>query len=100
MHLAVAILRVEKGLDYTHILGDDLPISIYEIPKTLQSNDSSAELKIAHTTIHGSCDSLSRNGSQGNDFNYFRVFFFNYIHKCCTYTKLSKTNIFEKKNSN
>lgn len=65
IHLAVAILRMPKGLDYSSILGDDVPLSIYEIPKTLQPTDSSADLKAAHATIHGSCDSLSRNVSQG-----------------------------------
>lgn len=65
IHLSVAILRIEKGLDYSHILGEEMPISIYDIPKTLQPNDSSADLKTAHATIHGSCDSLSRNVSQG-----------------------------------
>ena len=66
MHLAVVILRVSKGLDYSDLLGEELPYSIYEIPKNLPSNDSSAELKVAHSTIHGSCDSLNHNVSQGN----------------------------------
>lgn len=65
IHLSVAILRLAKGLDYSAILGDDVPLSIYDIPKTLQPTDSSADLKAAHATIHGSCDSLSRNVSQG-----------------------------------
>lgn len=65
IHLSVAILRVAKGLDYSQLLGEDTTQSIFEIPKLLTSQDSSADLKIAHTTIHGSCDSLSRNVSQG-----------------------------------
>lgn len=56
---------MDRGLDYSQVLAEDIPVSIYEIPKTLQSNDSSADLKISHATIHGSCDSLSRNVSQG-----------------------------------
>lgn len=66
MHLAVAILRVPKGLDYSQVLGEDVPTSIYQLPKTIPSNDSSADL---HThdksNINGSCESLSRNVSQG-----------------------------------
>lgn len=66
MHLAVAILRVSKGLDYSQVLGEDVPISIFQLPKTIPSNDSSADLHIQDkSNIHGSCDSLSRNGSQG-----------------------------------
>lgn len=66
MHLSVAILRVSKGLDYSQILGEDVPISIFQLPKTIPSNDSSADLHIHDkSNMHGSCDSLSRNGSQG-----------------------------------
>lgn len=66
MHLAVAILRVSKGLDYSQVLGEDVPVSIFQLPKTIPSNDSSADLN-GHdkSNIHGSCDSLSRNVSQG-----------------------------------
>lgn len=89
IHLSVAILRVSKGLDYSQLLGEEVPVSIFEIPKTLQSNDSSADLKVGHTTIHGSCDSLSRNVSQGmgqlisedcfSPLNNFTVYIKNYI---------------------
>lgn len=71
MYLAVAILRVPKGLDYSQILGDEAPKHILEAPKTLTSNDSSADLvaREKNSSIHGmlsdSCDSLSRNISQG-----------------------------------
>lgn len=65
MYLAVAILRVsDKGLDYSQILGDEIPKNILEIPRTLQPNESSTDLMKNH--FHGSCDSLSRNVSQGN----------------------------------
>lgn len=67
MHLSVAILRVEKGLDYSQILGDEAPKHIMEAPRTLTNNDSSADL-MSHNkngSIHGSCDSLSRNISGG-----------------------------------
>lgn len=67
LYLAVAILRVPKGLDYSHILGDDAPKHIKDAPKTLPSNDSSTDLvaRGKNSSIHGSCDSLSRNVSQG-----------------------------------
>lgn len=66
MHLAVAILRVSKGHDYSQVLGEDVPISIFQLPKTIPSNDSSADLNTHDkSNIHGSCDSLSRNVSQG-----------------------------------
>lgn len=67
MHLAVAILRVAKGLDYSQVLGDEAPKHIMEAPATLNTNDSSADL-MSHnknSSIHGSCDSLSRNISGG-----------------------------------
>ncbi|XP_063708088.1 bumetanide-sensitive sodium-(potassium)-chloride cotransporter isoform X2 [Culicoides brevitarsis] len=63
MHLAVAILRVSKGLDYSQVLGDEAPKHIMEAPRTLNANDSSADL-MSHnknSSAHGSCDSLSRN---------------------------------------
>lgn len=67
MSLAVAILRVPDGLDYSQVLGDEAPKHILEAPKTLTSNDSSADLlAVNNGSIHGSCDSLSRNISQGN----------------------------------
>lgn len=67
MNLAVAILRVPNGLDCSQILGnDEAPKHIMEAPKTLTSNDSSADLLAKNSSIHGSCDSLSRNASQGN----------------------------------
>lgn len=67
MYLAVAILRVPNGLDYSQILGDEAPRHIMEAPKTLASNDSSADLvaREKNSSMHGSCDSLSRNISQG-----------------------------------
>ena len=68
LYLAVAILRVPKGLDYSQILGDEAPKHIVEGPsKTLASNDSSADLidREKNSSIHGSFDSLSRNPSQG-----------------------------------
>lgn len=83
MYLAVAILRVPKGLDYSHILGDEAPRHIMDAPKTLTSNDSSADLvaREKNSSIHGSCDSLSRNVSQGNEIYFFLSFSFPYnIH--------------------
>lgn len=66
MHLSVAILRVDRGLDYSQVLGEDVPISIFQIAKTIPANDSSADLNLQDkSNIHGSCDSLSRNVSQG-----------------------------------
>lgn len=78
MHLAVAILRVAKGLDYSQILGDEAPKHIMEAPRTLNTNDSSADLmsQNKNSSIHGSCDSLSRNISGGK---FFIEFFFYWI---------------------
>ncbi|CRK92474.1 CLUMA_CG006045, isoform C [Clunio marinus] len=68
LHLAVAILRVPKGLDYSHVLGDEAPKHILEAQKSLTSNDSSADLlgQDKNGSAHGSCDSLSRNISQAS----------------------------------
>lgn len=76
MYLAVAILRVSKGLDYSQILGDEAPKHIKEAPKTLPSNDSSADLvaREKNSSIHGSCDSLSRNISQGKIHKFQNIF--------------------------
>lgn len=71
MYMAVAILRVEKGLDYSMILGEtsSVPKNLQDTPRTLQSNESSADLvaveKNAQSGLCGSMDSLSRNESQG-----------------------------------
>lgn len=77
MYLAVAILRVPNGLDYSAILGDEAPKHIIESPKTLTANDSSADLQAQardkNSSVHGSCDSLSRNVSQGK---FFRLTIF------------------------
>ncbi|CAD7082120.1 unnamed protein product [Hermetia illucens] len=69
MYLAVAILRVEKGLDYAQILGEDSPRNLVDIPRTLQPNDSSADLLATekNAQVHGSLDSLSRNVSQAEE---------------------------------
>lgn len=81
MHLAVAILRVPNGLDYSQVLGEDVPISVFQMPKTIPSNDSSADLNHHDkSNMHGSCDSLSRNVSQGkNSQKVFRTFNTNHI---------------------
>lgn len=68
IYMAVAILRVDKGLDYSTILGEEIPKHVLEVPKTLTSNDSSADL-INDKALHGSCDSL-RNVSQGK-YDYY-----------------------------
>lgn len=66
--MAVAILRTEKGLDYSNILSDDKdkPTSVEE-PRSIQPNDSTTDL-LANSHVHGSNDSLSRNGSEGIQF--------------------------------
>ncbi|XP_055689651.1 bumetanide-sensitive sodium-(potassium)-chloride cotransporter isoform X2 [Lutzomyia longipalpis] len=68
MYFAVCILRVNNGLDYSKVLGDELTRSIINVPKGLQGSDSSADLLITATKseMHGSCDSLSRNDSQAS----------------------------------
>lgn len=74
MYLAVGILRVKNGLDYSKILGDEAPKHILEAPKTtLTSNDSSAELDAKNSPLHGSFDSLSRNLSEGMNI-FFQIF--------------------------
>lgn len=72
MHLAVAILRVDKGLDYSRVLGEDSP-STFNEPRTIVANDSTADLLANDkASIHGSSDSLSRNVSQGlTELHYF-----------------------------
>lgn len=77
MHLAVAILRVEKGLDYSKVLGDDVPV-VFNEPRPIITNDSSADLLAndKNSNLNGSSDSLSRNVSQG-------IFHFIFIIKLC-----------------
>ncbi|XP_062565684.1 bumetanide-sensitive sodium-(potassium)-chloride cotransporter isoform X2 [Armigeres subalbatus] len=69
MYLSVAILRVAKGLDYAQVLGEDtVAKQISETPRTLLHNDSSNDLAGQNkiSSLHGSCDSLSRNISQAS----------------------------------
>lgn len=63
MHMAVAILRVEKGLDYSRILNEDKQTTNEE-HCIIQPNDSTIDL-LANSQVHDSNDSLSRNPSQG-----------------------------------
>lgn len=60
MYYSVGILRFQKGLDYSKVLGDDTPRPYLDVPRSIVPNDSSADLK-----IHGSLDSISHNDSQG-----------------------------------
>lgn len=63
--MAVAILRVKKGLDYSRVLGDNSQIqTIFDDTRPLQPNDSSIDL-LGGSHVHGSSESLSRNVSQG-----------------------------------
>lgn len=73
MHMAVAILRVKKGFDYSRILGENLH-KTFDDARIIQPNDSSTDL-LANTTVHGSNESLSRNVSQGSIKNHFYLFF-------------------------
>lgn len=79
MHLGVAILRVENGLDYSRILGEEAP-TVFNEPRTIIQNDSTADLLSSDkvSNFHGSSDSLSRNVSQG-----FYIFFI-FVFKSCT----------------
>lgn len=63
MHMAVAILRLKKGLDYSRVLGDNVQ-TIFDDTRPLQPNDSSTDL-LGNVHVHGSNESLSRNVSQG-----------------------------------
>lgn len=71
MYLSVAILRVPGGLDCSQILGDESSAqrNIMDVPRTLQPNESSADLNAVDRSVQnglsGSMDSLSRNVSQG-----------------------------------
>ncbi|XP_055540549.1 bumetanide-sensitive sodium-(potassium)-chloride cotransporter isoform X1 [Wyeomyia smithii] len=67
MYLSVAILRVAKGLDYSPVLGEETSVKhIVEAPRSLVHNDSTNDLDGQNkiSSLHGSCDSLSRNLSQ------------------------------------
>lgn len=70
--MAVAILRVEKGLDYTRFLGEDLQHTFTEESRPIQPNDSTTDL-LANAHVHGSNDSLTRNVSQGISHSHFHV---------------------------
>lgn len=66
MHMSVAILRVEKGLDYSRVLGEaneKQSVTVDE-QRVIQTNDSTTDL-LANSQVHGSIESISRNGSQG-----------------------------------
>lgn len=63
MHMAVAILRVEKGLDYSRYLSEDKDKQTEE-PRIIHMHDSTTDL-LANSQIHASNESLSRNDSQG-----------------------------------
>lgn len=99
--MAVAILRVEKGLDYTRFLGEDLQQTFTEESRPIQPNDSTTDL-LANQHVHGSNDSLSRNMSQGTYrvsmtiILYIRTIAHNiYTQAHCTHTHtpVSHTNI-------
>ncbi|XP_067646757.1 bumetanide-sensitive sodium-(potassium)-chloride cotransporter isoform X2 [Eurosta solidaginis] len=72
MYLSVAILRLPGGLDCSQILGDESSAAknVVDIPRTLQPNESSADLMSADRGVQnglsGSMDSLSRNVSQAS----------------------------------
>ncbi|XP_058454555.1 bumetanide-sensitive sodium-(potassium)-chloride cotransporter isoform X2 [Malaya genurostris] len=69
MYLSVAILRVAKGLDYSQVLGEETTVKrVAEAPRSLVHNDSTNDLDLQNKTssLHGSCDSLSRNLSQAS----------------------------------
>lgn len=71
MHMAVAILRVEKGLDYSRLLGEDNEKqTVAEEQRIIQPNDSTTDL-LTNSQVHGSNESLSRNASQGTFIDKF-----------------------------
>lgn len=72
MHMAVAILRVEKGLDYTRFLGEDMQQTSTEESRPIQPNDSTTDL-LANVHVHGSNESLSRNMSQGMHVHIYSI---------------------------
>lgn len=77
MHMAVAILRVEKGFDYSRILFDDKD-KPNEESGIIRMNDSTTDL-LDNSQIHGSNESLSRNDSQGK--HIYNCFFHQSKHQ-------------------
>ncbi|XP_031638851.1 bumetanide-sensitive sodium-(potassium)-chloride cotransporter isoform X2 [Contarinia nasturtii] len=73
MHMAVAILRVEKGLDYSRTLGEDNEKqTATEEQRIIQPNDSTTDL-LANSQVNGSNESLSRNASQASSISDLSV---------------------------
>lgn len=62
-HLSLTILRVEKGLDYSKILGDENEVqSIFSLGPSAMNQPSNASNM---SPVHESYESLNRNPSQG-----------------------------------
>lgn len=65
MHLSVAILRLEKGLDYSHVLGESLTKEDLEASQNIITNMSREQSFADKSQIHDSNDSLNKTISQG-----------------------------------
>lgn len=91
--MAVAILRVKKGLDYSRVLGDNIQ-TIFDDTRPLQPNDSSTDL-LGSSNIHGSNESLSRNASQGliQEFYFFFAIFYSKIFTFCAHNFITLINL-------
>ncbi|XP_055316627.1 bumetanide-sensitive sodium-(potassium)-chloride cotransporter isoform X2 [Sitodiplosis mosellana] len=73
MHMATAILRVEKGLDYSRVLGEDNEKqTATEEQRIIQTNDSTTDL-LANSHVHGSNEFLSRIPSQASSISDLSV---------------------------
>lgn len=64
MHLAVAILRVEKGLDYSRYFNKDSNQQYADDIQTIPPNDSATDL-LTNVNLNASNESLNQNDSQG-----------------------------------
>lgn len=62
-HLSLTILRVEKGHDYSKVLGDENEIQTSFGLGPSSMNQPSNASKMSH--VHESNESLNRNASQG-----------------------------------
>lgn len=69
--MAVAILRVDRGFDYSKVLGENIetPLTFDELHMAKQNNSTTNLLKISQ--VQGSNESISRNGSHGKTMQMF-----------------------------
>lgn len=71
MHMSVAILRTEKGLDYTDVLATGTDSS--DATKDAQDHQLNGSVGDPLALVLGSNESLNRTGSQGRCLQPFRI---------------------------